>query len=346
MNRSDAASLERRIAAWLAHRIGVGAIEVEGLARIPGGASRETYRFLARWEIEGTLAERNLILRRDPPSSLIETRRSREFAALKAFHGSAVPVPDVLYIEEDSAWLERPFFVMEEIAGGLTDGRLFETPAFAAVKAEIGRQKWTILGRIAAANPAALRLVGPLEPCGLDRIWSRELDYWEAVIDADALTPQPIGRAAIRWLRRYPPPPAQRLVVVHGDYRTGNFLFDVGGGIRGILDWEMCHLGDPLEDVAWALNPLWAGADPGRPGRLIPRADALALWQTSSGLAIDVAALHWWEIFAMVKGLAIWLSAAKELAEGRSGELILALAGWLATSEQDHFLLQAMGHAA
>ena len=64
------------------------------------------------------------------------------------------------------------------------------------------------------------------------------------MIDEDELTPQPIARAAIRWLRRSPPPHPRRLSVVHGDYRTGNFLFDAEGRIRAILDWEMCHLGD------------------------------------------------------------------------------------------------------
>ena len=59
-------------------------------------------------------------------------------------------------------------------------------------------------------------------------------------------------------LRRTPPPPAQKISVVHGDYRTGNFLHDGDGVIRGILDWEMAHLGDPLEDLAWALDPLWS----------------------------------------------------------------------------------------
>ena len=78
--------------------------------------------------------------------------------------------------------------------------------------------------------------------------WHRELDYWESYLGKMELEPQPLARAAISWLRRNPPLPAQQISVVHGDYRAGNFLFDITGKIHAILDWEMMHLGDPLED--------------------------------------------------------------------------------------------------
>src|SRR6201999_3457195 len=117
--------------------------------------------------------------------------------------------------------------------------------------------------------------------------WRHELDRWEKVIDEDEREPQPIARAAIRWLRKHPPPPAQKICVVHGDYRTGNFLHDNQGTIRAVLDWEMAHLGDPLEDLGWALDPLWSHGDPSRPAGTLPRADAIALWEAASGLKAD-----------------------------------------------------------
>ena len=69
--------------------------------------------------------------------------------------------------------------------------------------------------------------------------------------------PQPIVRAAIRRLRRNPPGPPERISVVHGDYRSGNFMHDGHGKILGVLDWEMVHLGDAVEDLAWCFDPLW-----------------------------------------------------------------------------------------
>jgi aminoglycoside phosphotransferase (APT) family kinase protein len=115
---------------------------------------------------------------------------------------------------------------------------------------------------------------------------------------------------------------------VHGDYRSGNFLFDSDGKIRAILDWEMAHLGDPLEDLGWALDPLWAHGDWSRPAGLIARADAIATWEAASGLKADPGALAWWETFASLKGLAIWISAACEYAEGRNTDAVNAFSGW------------------
>ena len=105
------------------------------------------------------------------------------------------------------------------------------------------------------------------------------------MLDEDELEPQPITRAVIRWLRRHPPPPAQKLSVVHADYRTGNFLFDAEGEIRAILDWEMAHLGDPLEDLAWGINAVWMWSRDGLAGSLLPKADAIRIWEEASGLS-------------------------------------------------------------
>lgn len=161
-------TLGRRCARYLSERWGE-AVTVTAVERIPGGASRETYRLT----VAHSGRREGLILRRDPVSSLIDTL--------------ALP-----------AGLARP------------------------------------------VHPAR-----------------HELDYWASVIEADALHPQPIAEAARRWLERHLPPPGPRLALVHGDYRTGNLLYDGEGRIRGVLDWEMAHLGDPLEDLAWSLDPLW-----------------------------------------------------------------------------------------
>jgi len=137
----------------------------------------------------------------------------------------------------------------EEIAGFESSPAAIGQPPYAERREQLGRRKWEILGRIAAADPAAIGLTGCMQAPAPEDCWRRELDYWEGVIDADELSPWPIARAAIRRLRRSPPPPAQKLSVVHGDFRTGNFLYDGQGGIHAILDWEMVHLGDPLEDL-------------------------------------------------------------------------------------------------
>jgi len=319
--------LSTQLEEYLAKKLDAPQLRVSDLARIPGGASRETYRFRARYDAGNGEIERALILRRDPPASLIETDRTTEFRAYQAFHRLGLPVPEPIALELDATALERPFFVMEEITGCDVASILNPDP-YAANRDKIGRQFWSVLGQIAKADVKAIGLAdleGAREPNGT---WHHEVARWEKVIDDDEREPQPIARAAIRWLKRNPPPPAQKISIVHGDYRTGNFLFNAAGEIRAILDWEMAHLGDPLEDLGWALDPLWAHGDPTHPAGLIARADAIRIWEAASGLEVDEKALYWWETFASLKGLAIWISAACEYAEGRNTDAVNAFSGW------------------
>jgi aminoglycoside phosphotransferase (APT) family kinase protein len=118
------------------------------------------------------------------------------------------------------------------------------------------------------------------------------------------------------------------------------------GTIRAILDWEMVHLGDPLEDLAWSLNRSWSFGDRGYAGGLVPRAEAIAAWERASGLVADPRALHWWELLACVKGQAIWLSAARTFESGGQRDLMLAFAAWLLMNSQDRAILELMGHLA
>jgi aminoglycoside phosphotransferase (APT) family kinase protein len=311
-----------RLARYLSAQLGTG-VAVTGLARIPGGASRETYRFRAHYHG----SERGLILRRDPPASLIETERSAEFRAYQAFHKLGLPVPEPIALELGTEALDRPFFVMEEIENCAV-GSILSPDPYGEHRGKIGEQFFGTLGQIAKADPAALGLADFDGATDVTQSWRHELARWEKVIDEDEREPQPIARGAIRWLRANPPPPAQKICVVHGDYRTGNFLHDTDGNIRAILDWEMAHLGDPLEDLGWALDPLWSHGDPARPAGTVDRAMALALWENASGLKADPKALLWWEIFASLKGLAIWISAGNEYAEGRNSDPVNAFSGW------------------
>ena len=71
-------------------------------------------------------------------------------------------------------------------------------------------------------------------------------------------------------------------------------------------------------------------------------AQALAIWQQASGIEIDPRALGWWEIFASVKGLAIWISSGREYADGRNRDLILVLASWFPTDVHDRVLVERL----
>jgi len=323
-------SLGQRLEQYLSKLWG-DAITVHDLARIPGGASRETYRFDA---VSGGTT-RGLILRRDPVGSLIDTDRQIEFLAYKSFHG-IVPVPEPLILDTNGGELERPFFIMNRVDGGKTPSVMMLEP-YGAHAGAIGRELFAILGRIARADPSAL----PFRQCFASpdpaQCWREQLDAWQAVIERDERHPQPIVHAAMRRLRRNPPKPAAKVSVVHGDYRTGNVLHDGQGRILAVLDWEMAHLGDALEDLAWCCDPLWNHFDETCVAGTIPEADAIAIWERESGLTVDPATLAWWKLFSAVKGCAIWTTSAKEFVEG-GHDLVLGFAGTYIARRHDRIM--------
>lgn len=317
------ADLEQRIIRYLSHQLpDEGSFTIKGFSRIHGGASRETFRVRVHSEGRG---ERGLIFRRDPISTLIETEREIEFAAYRSFQDSRVPVPRALFLEQGTDWLERPFFVMEEIEGGAA-GSILAFDPFGANKRKVGEQFFSILGHIARRDVASADLSRTMAVPAAADAWKLELDKWEKVIDEDELEPQPVVRAAIRYMRANPPPPAQRVSIVHGDYRNGNFLYDGDGNIRAILDWEMAHIGDPLEDLGWSLDPLWC-SDRSLAGGMLTREEAITVWERESGLKAAPAALMWWSLFACVKGLSIWISSAKEFQAAKNNDPVMAFSG-------------------
>lgn len=304
--------------------------EAGELAHIPGGASRETWRFSASAGAD----RRGMIVRIDPETSLMDTDRRTEYRAIEAAYRSGLPAPEPLFLVEDRQWLGRPFSISAEVGGcsASPDGIPPEH------REKVGRRKWALLGQIAALDPATLALGDVMAATRPETCAMEQLEYWAKVIVDDALHPNPIAQAAIRWLRRRPPPPAQKLSLVHGDYRTGNFLYSPDGEIKAILDWEMAHLGDPLEDLAWSMDPLWSWNEPHLAGRLLPHKEAVRCWEAASGLTVEPQAFRWWQVFAALKGIGIWISSSEDFHSGASKAPILAVAGWLMTDRQQRIL--------
>jgi aminoglycoside phosphotransferase (APT) family kinase protein len=339
--------VEDAIASYLKSRLDArDAVTISHLLRIPGGASRETWMFKAVWHDGGGRQSQEFILRKDPPASLLDTDREAEYAFYSSYFDSPVPVPRMRWLERDASVLGGPFFIMEKIGGAETAPRTLMEPRYEAVRPAIARRMYETLASIAtfAWERTDIARVTPAPTPGT--AWSAQLGHWEKIIDDNELSPQPIVRAAIRWLRANPPPPAQRVSVVHGDYRVGNFLFTTDGSITGVLDWEMAHLGDPLEDLAWSFNESWQWANDGRPGGIITVEEACRVWSEASGFTIDAHALRWWRIFCDVKCQGIWLTGTKSFQEGRTDELILPVISYNLINRQDEALLRSMGRGA
>ena len=326
--RGASLMLQQRIQEYLSAKIGADDVAVSNLVRIPGGASRETWSFDARWPENGMEVERGFVLRRDPDASLLETARDLEFRVMDAVAGHGVPVPKMYWLESDGGLLDRPFFVMERIDGCETSPtQVLMDPRFFPVRAKLAEHFVDILARIHALDwrGSGLDFLGA--PTDEAACATMEIEKWEAVVDRDALEPQPVLRAAFRWMRRHPPPPAERIVLVHADYRTGNFLCDSDGEIRGVLDWEMVHLGDPMEDVAWACIRPWRWLGDENIGGLIQREQFYKRYEEASGFTVIPEAIRFWELLGNVKLAAIFLTGARSFCEGRTRSPMMAFLG-------------------
>ncbi len=335
--------MEDKLARYLEEKLPAPQVSVTNLFRIPGGASRETWMFDAAWQDEGGEKSHAFVVRKDPPASLLETDREAEYGFYSTFWGTTVPVPRMRWLENDASILGGPFFIMDRILGCEANTRVILAPPYLQVQAEIARNMYEILGTISSFEWRGTPAEKVAEAPTVETAWQKELAHWEGIIDAQELSPQPVMRAGIRWLRANPPPPAQRISVVHGDYRVGNFLYRDDGSIRGIVDWEMAHLGDPIEDLAWSFNQSWQWAKDGRPGGIVERETAIATWERASGLKADRDALYWWEVFTNVKCQGIWVTGARSFQEGRTNELILPVVAYSLINTQDRYLLETMG---
>ena len=292
------------------------------LERIFGGASRETYRVKIK---DSSDNEESLILRLSQESSLIETEQKTEYLAYSAFQKSRVPVPILIDMSEDDSQLGAPFMLMEELEGEAASP--FTPNVYSPYEEDIGNQFWSILGEIAKKEIDS-NIFEDFSKGSKKPFWECELEKWVKVIHEDSIGVEPILESGIRHLYRNPPIENKRVSMVHGDYRSGNFLYSKNK-ITGILDWEMAHLGDPLEDLGWALSPIWSWQDKERPAYLLMREEAIKLWEKTSEIKIDRNDLKWWELFAAVKGMAIWISAGNEFKSGKNIDPINLFSAWI-----------------
>jgi aminoglycoside phosphotransferase (APT) family kinase protein len=142
------------------------------------------------------------------------------------------------------------------------------------------------------------------------------LDRWEIILRRDQLEPLPELEFALVVLRDSAPEP-DRTVLVHADFKPGNILLE-GDHVSALLDWELAHLGDPLEDLGWVTQPLRAGEH--TITGVWEADDLIAHYERASGTVVDRRALRWWHAFSTFKTAVMQVSGLRSFVEGRSDE--------------------------
>lgn len=303
---------------------------VQGLAQVSGGASRETWTF----ELHGTASAcRKLVMQRagtdaGGPDLLAQA----ELLRLAAARG--LPVAEPVLASGDAQPLGAPFIVVPHIAGETLARRILRDPAYAVARTRLVAQCAQALARLHAADPDDVIAPGTLaEP--------DQLSFWRDTLDRLA-QPRPAFEIALRWLDAHRPP-ATRRAIVHGDFRLGNFIVNADG-LAAVLDWELAHIGDPLEDLGWLCVKAW------RFGASLPVAgvggydELITAYHAARGDAVDRAALHWWETLGTLKwGIICMLQADKHLS-GAVRSVELATIG-RRVCENEWDVLDSLDHA-
>lgn len=307
------AELQERLQTFLAAQL-QGPFQILDLKRLPGGGSKEMFRFrLQRDNAQGNTVEENLILRMTPGESIVETHRQREFDVLQAVR-DVVPVPPVYWVDADGSVLGNSAMVCGFVSGvakptvpqgeggkisgigaGFPTGLrepLFEQ--FIDHLAAIHRFDW----RAAQLPSLDVPATGTTEAADL------AVEHWSRVWAEDCFDDHPVITLARRWLKEHLPV-ADQICLVHNDYRNGNFMFDEEARqITAILDWELVRLGDIHEDLAWVLFPGFASPDENGTPLVcgLGTHDAfIERYQRMSGITVDPARLHYYTVLNLYK---------------------------------------------
>jgi aminoglycoside phosphotransferase (APT) family kinase protein len=281
-----AAGLQRLAAQWAPNHG-----RIDSLRRLSGGASQQTWAF-DLCDDSGTVP---LILRRAPDGARERSRMTvgldTEARLLAAARSAGVPVPVVRHVLQSADALGEGF-VMERLQGETLGRRIVRDVRFAAARQRLARQCGQALARIHAVPTAALP---PLRRGGAaaEQQFQRDLHRSHG-------TSRPVFELAFQWLRRQAPPEVEQPVLVHGDFRNGNLMVDENG-LVGVLDWELAHLGDPMEDLGWLCVNAWRFGCSERPvGGFGTREDLFAGYQAAGG-RVDAERVHYWELLGTLK---------------------------------------------
>ncbi len=270
-----------------------GATGVTGAARLSGGASQETWTF----DIVHPGGNVGAILRRAPPGYGASPSPSRapgleaEAVLMQLAFDAGVPSPRVLHVLKPEDGLGRGF-IMIRVAGETIARKILRDAEFATARPVLARQ----LGRIAAGIHGL-----PAAKLPKLRVNSTTAEIADLAREYRSTNwPRPVFELALRWLADHDPGAARETTLVHGDFRNGNLIIGPDG-VRAVLDWEIAHLGDPMEDLGWICVNSWRFGEIDKPvGGFGSREDLFAGYE-EAGRKADPDRVMFWEVMGTLR---------------------------------------------
>jgi aminoglycoside phosphotransferase (APT) family kinase protein len=307
LSETTEADIEERLRAVTARHLGDG-LRIDNADIAVGGGSNRT------WTFDAVLASGErlpLILRQETyagPHNIFESP-AVQYEIMAAAYDAGVPVPKTYYMLENRDGLGAGF-VMERIDGETIPRKILRDAEYKSALPKMAAQCGDIIGTLQAIDLDDVLFLGPdLDDGEPARV---ELEMQRRRLD-DYQEPHPAFELGLRWLEQNLPK-TERTVVVHGDFRNGNFI--VGPeGIRSVLDWELAHIGSPAEDFGWLGIKSWRFGINDKPvGGFGDRRDLYDAYEARTGFAVDEQEVFWWEVYGVLKwGLINLLQAFSHL---------------------------------
>ena len=246
-----------------------------------------------------------------------------EAAAMEAARNAGVPVPPIICAGDEPEPFGRPYMVMERIEGETLARHILRDDDYSGARLAFATQSGGILAKLRRADHQ-----------GIDALTHEDqLQRWTEIFRlTDA--PVPTFELALRYLQQNRPPD-NTPTLVHGDFRLGNLI--VGPeGVRAVLDWELVHLGDPLEDLGWLCARPWRFRGPKPVGGMGEYHDLLDAYQEETGTPVDPEELRWWEVFATLRwGIICLIQAARHLTGSERSVELATIGRRVAETELD-----------
>ena len=295
-------------------------VEVENLRIASAGARRRNVLFDARRGDE-VLA---LVATITPTRAMQVMETTVEASLLRLAEESGMPVPHVHAVCDDDQFVGGPFFVTSRVEGETIPRRVLRLlESRPGLGEKLARQCGEALARLHSVDVA--RAPDQLARPGREAPAVFALRTLEPQLRG-LLQPSAPFELAFRWLARNLPPAPERICVVHGDFRNGNLI--VGeDGLRAALDWEVCRIGDPMEDLGWLCQRMWRFRNDALEVGGFGRREDLAAGYREAGGSFSAASFHWWKTIATLRwGIGLAGQAAAHL-DGSVPSIVMAASG-------------------
>ena len=278
--------LGRGVASWYP-----GATGIAGATKLSGGASQETWSF----DVVHPQGNVGAILRRSPKGFGAAPSRAAGLEAeaklMQLAHDAGLPSPKVMHVLGEADDLGTGF-IMQRIEGETIARKILRDEQFAGARPHLAHQ----LGRIAAG-------IHGLPRAELPKL--REMSATKEITEIGREFrsfdwPRPVFELALRWLADHDPGPPVEVTLVHGDFRHGNLIIG-SDGVRAVLDWELAHVGDPMEDLGWICVNSWRFGEIDRPVGGFGSREELFAGYEEVGRRVDARRVRFWEVMGTLR---------------------------------------------